>query len=417
MINQNNQKIWNKAFTCAFIANFLLCISQFIVNPLVATYADYLGASEVMIGIISGLYFGVSFAARPISGPAITMFHKKKIMIFAYALGVIVNVGYALAGGIPLFIVSRFLHGLQFAFIGSLNYTLASDSLPPKKLASGLGLFGAAGAIATAIAPSIGLALRSWGEATFGNLGAGYTVVFLVAAACMAISLIPCALMPYKHRSKEELATLGAWYKNIIAPEALLPAVVLTFFSMAQILYTIYMEPYALASGIKNIGLFFTVYAFVLLATRPLSGRLIDKYGIAKVLIPGTLIFALSYVVVGLGNSLTTVLLGAALAALGFGSAQPAIQVMGIQSVTPVRRGVASNTNYFGIDLGFFLGPTVGAVAYSYTKSYSMMFLLGVVPVFLALIIFLAGYKYQSKIIAQRALEAEKEWTKMNLAE
>ena len=146
-----------------------------------------------MIGIISGLYFGVSFAARPISGPTITMFHKKKIMIFAYALGVIVNVGYALAGGIPLFIVSRFLHGLQFAFIGSLNYTLASDSLPPQKLASGLGLFGAGGAIATAIAPSIGLALRSWGEVTFGSMGAGYTVVFLVAAASMAISLIPCA--------------------------------------------------------------------------------------------------------------------------------------------------------------------------------------------------------------------------------
>ena len=95
--------------------------------------------------------------------------------------------------------------------------------------------------------------------------------------------------MSYQHRSKEELANLGAWYKNIIAPEALLPAIVLTLYSIAQMLYQIYMEPFALANNNPNIGLFFTVYAFVLLATRPTSGKLVDKHGIPKVLIPGTL--------------------------------------------------------------------------------------------------------------------------------
>jgi MFS family permease len=86
-------------FTCAFIANFFLCISQFIVNPLVATYAGFLGASQVMIGVVAGLYFGVAFAARPFSGPAITKMNKKHIMIFAYTLGMIVNIGYAQAEG------------------------------------------------------------------------------------------------------------------------------------------------------------------------------------------------------------------------------------------------------------------------------------------------------------------------------
>lgn len=398
-------------FTCAFIANFLLCISQFIVNPLVATYADHLGAGQVLTGVISGLYFGVAFAARPVSGPVITILNKKKIMFFAYALGMVVNLGYAFSGDIPLFMVSRILHGIQFAFIGSLNLTLASDSLPAEKMGSGLGIFGLGGATATAIAPTIGIALRSWGERTFGGLGAGYTVVFLVAASCMLLSLIPCLLMPYKHRSKEELSSLGAWYKNIFAPEALMPAIVITFYSMAQILYTIYMEPYARSYGISNVGLFFTVYALALLATRPLCGRLIDKLGIPKVLVPGSVVFALSFVVVGLGNSLPVFLIGAALAALGFGSAQPAIQVMGMQSVNPLRRGVASNTNYFGIDLGFFVGPTLGGMVNKATGSHSTMFLLGVVPVFIALAIFLIGLKpFYKKVMEKRHAESEAEW-------
>ncbi len=223
-----------------------------------------------------------------------------------------------------------------------MNMTLASDSLPPEKMGSGLGLFGVGGAIATAIAPTIGIALRSWGQTTFNDLGAGYTVVFLVAAGCMLVSLIPCIIMPYKHRSKEELATLGVWYKNIFAPEALMPALVIAFYSLAQILYTIYMEPYAKSLGIGNIGLFFTVYALVLLATRTICGRLVDRYGIPKILIPGTVIFALSFLVVGLGKSLPTMLIGAALASMGFGSAQPAIQIMCMKSVRPIRRGVAA---------------------------------------------------------------------------
>jgi MFS family permease len=402
--------IWNRMFTCAFIANFMLCISQFIVNPLVATYADYLGADQVLTGVISGLYFGVAFAARPVSGPVITILNKKKIMIFAYTLGMIVNLGYAFSGGIPLFIVSRILHGIQFAFIGSLNLTLASDSLPAEKMGAGLGIFGVGGATATAIAPTIGIALRSWGERTFGGLGAGYTVVFLVAACCTLLSLIPCILMPYKHISKEELASLGAWYKNIFAPEALMPAIVIAFLSMAQILYTIYMEPYARSYDISNVGLFFTVYALALLATRPLCGRLVDKLGIPKVLVPGAIIFALSFLVVGLGKSLPVFLLGAALAALGFGSAQPAIQVMGMQSVSPLRRGVASNTNYFGIDLGFFVGPTLGGVVNKTTGSLSNMFLLGMVPVFVALAVFLIGLKpFYKKVMAKRRAEAQAE--------
>ena len=409
---EKKSKIWNRMFTCAFIANFLLCISQFIVNPLVATYADYLGAGDVMTGVVSGLYFGIAFAARPVAGPIITKMNKKKIMLFAYTLGFLVNIGYAAARDIPLFIVSRVLHGLQFAFIGSLNLTLASDSLPPEKMGSGLGLFGAGGATATAIAPSIGRALRAWGETNFGSLGAGYTVVFLAAAACMLVSLVPCFLMPYKHRSEKELAQLGAWYKNIFAREALMPAVVLFFLSMAQIIYTIYMEPFAIAESIPNIGLFFTVYAFVLLGTRPLSGRLIDRFGIPRVLIPGTIIFALSFVVVGLGNSLGAVLIGAALAALGFGSAQPAVQVMGIQSVSPLRRGVASNTNYFGIDLGFFIGPTIAGAVYAKTNSYSTMFLLFIIPVFLGLVVFAAGLKpFYKRVEAKRVAEAEEAGT------
>ena len=111
-MEKRNNSIWNRGFTCAFFANLLLCLSQNTANTLISTYASYLGAGAVLVGAISGLYFGVAFAARPISGPVITLLDKRKIMIATYIAGVVTNVAYALAGSVPLFILARILHGL-----------------------------------------------------------------------------------------------------------------------------------------------------------------------------------------------------------------------------------------------------------------------------------------------------------------
>jgi hypothetical protein len=57
-------------------------------------------------------------------------------------------------------------------------------------------------------------------------------------------------------------------------------------------------------------------------------------------------------------------LAGAAVASLGFGSFQPALFAMCVLSETPLKRSVASNTLYIGIDLGLFLGPIMGGAVY-----------------------------------------------------
>ena len=390
--------IWNRGYTCAFFANLLLCFSQNTVNPLISTYATWLGAGAVLVGTISGLYFGVAFAARPISGPAITILDKKKLMIATYTLGFLTNILYAMAGSVPVFITARVIHGLQFAFVGSLNLVIASDSLPREKLGSGIGIFGIGGALATAIGPSIGIAVRDWGEALWGER-AGFTAVFLVGALFMLLGVLPCAMLPLKKQTKEERASLGKWYQNILAVETIPPSILLGLISVSNILYSTYMVPYAEELGIENIGLFFTVYAIFLLGARPFFGKLSDKVGMDKVMYPSLAVFALSFVAVGFGRSMPWMLAGAVLEALGYGALNPAIQTLCIRTVEAERRGVASNTQYFGMDLGYFLGPMLGGVLYR-SGSYSNMYLIGgIAPLVLAFLIFALSWgKMKNKL-------------------
>ena len=161
------------------------------------------------------------------------------------------------------------------------------------------------------------------------------------------------------------------------------------------------MIPYAAEKGITGVSVFFTVMAGVIIVARPMSGRLTDRFGVRKIMIPCLVLFAASFLVVGVSKSLGSILIGGVLAALGYGAAQPSLQAMAIQTETPLKRSVASNTLYAGIDLGFFVGPFLGSVVFKYS-SFSVMYLTGIVPILLSIVCFIAlwpGYARRLKAL------------------
>jgi len=148
-----------------------------------------------------------------------------------------------------------------------------------------------------------------------------------------------------------------------------------------------YIFEFSKEQGIANISSFYLVLAIALAVSRPLSGFLTTRFGFQKIMFPALAVFAISFLVIGSSKTLGLALVGAVLAAVGFGSSQPSLQAMSMQSETALRRGVASNTMYMGIDLGLFSGPFFGGLVYART-SYSTMYKTGIAPVCLAIIAF-----------------------------
>jgi MFS family permease len=403
-INPPRVTIWTRNFICVVIANLLLCVAHNSVNTLVASYVTFLGAVPVIMGLLTGMFFGVSLAMRPVSGPMITKIDKRKLMILIYVLGGIVNLGYAAFHSIPMFVMFRFLNGVQYSFVGSLLMTIAGDSVPKEKMASGLGIYGIGGAVGTAFGPAIGIGLLKFGT-QIKNADFGFTLVFLFAALIFSLAIIPSVILNPDKKTKEEVASTGAWYKNIATVYALPTTMVMFFIIIANSLYSSYIVEFAKEQGIIGSGMFYTFMAGALIVSRPLSGWLSDKFGIAKILIPGMILFAISFYIVGSSKSLAMLLIGAVLAAFGYGAAQPTIQAMCMQSVSPLKRSVASNTIFVGMDLGLFIGPFLGSIVYAQT-SYAFMFKISVIPVILAIICFIAIlpiYKRRRRVLENAA--------------
>ena len=379
--------IWNRNFICIFLSSFALGISHFSINPLIASYSIHLGASAYLTGLISGIFFGVAFAMRPVAGPVITWFDKRKLMILVFIINGVSNIGYTIFDNISGFIAFRLLHGLQYALVGILTMTLAGDSLPKEKMASGMGIYGLSSSLSMAIAPTIGISILNFGT-HLKNESFGFTCIFIFGIIISFLGFIPASMLLPDKKTKEDISSTGAWYKNIASVHAMPMAMIMFFIYLGWSLYNVYIVEYAKELEISGISSFYTVLALVLLVVRPASGYLTDKLGLARVLPPALLITAVSFIIIGSARSIGMMLTGAAVGAVGFGSFQPAIYSMCILSETPLKRSVASNTLYIGIDISLFIGPILGSVVYE-IYNYSIMFKSASLMIIIALIIFI----------------------------
>lgn len=371
-------KILNRCFIHIFLANSLMYLSQWMVNSLVAKYADHLGATAAMVGIVSSIFALTALLFKIVSGPALDTYNRRVILVIAMCIMGISYFGYSASSNMPMLVSFRLFQGCGQAFTATCCLALASDTLPPDKFGTGIGIFSLAQAVMQAIGPTVGLALMNC---------LGYHLTFIIAGSIMVVAAVLAAgvNVPY-----EKTRSFKISLDSIFAKEALLPAVLIFFLSTAFSVINSFLILFAGKQGIAgNIGLYFTVYACTLLFTRPLIGRLSDRFGMVRVAVPAMLCFALSFLVISISTNLGMILFAGFIAGFGYGACQPAIQTLCMKCVPQKRRGAASSSSYIGNDLGQLLGPNVAGsmiLAFGYHAMWRFMTLFIVAALFLVII-------------------------------
>ena len=378
--------IWTRSFLFIFIINLVINMAQFMMNTLVPKLADALGASAIVIGVVSGMFAVTALAVRPVVGQATIRIRKNHLLAATLAVILLAFVLYSFANSIEMVMAARLLHGAGMGFLAPVMLALASDALPEQRMASGIGIFSLGQAVATALGPSIGLALLA---------AVGYQTTFLLGAAILAGAMV----LGFRVKTTPRVRSNGGRFtwKSFIAPEAIVPAVVLFFLAGAYSGVNSFIVLYGESLGVVDIGLFFTAFAIFVLLSRPIAGALADRHGLSTVIIPGMIIFAGAFVLISQAQTLTQFMVAGAVSAFGYGVCQPALQTLAILSVDQSRRGVAGNTNYIGVDLGYLVMPMLAGMVVSGSlangaslpESYSYMYLALLIPVVLGLMIYI----------------------------
>jgi len=382
--------IWTPFFIQMMVVNALMSFGMFMMNTLFPHYVEQLGASASTVGFVASVLPLAALLTRPVVGPASTSFSLKMLCVISGCVILFGYVFYFISENVSVLVIGRFLQGFGIGFFAPLSMTLVSQALPASKFASGIGFFSLGQALAMAIGPSMGLSV----QAHFGYMGV-FVLGVILTGSCVTMTLL------IKSEQKEPKTRFRISIRNFIAAEALVPTVMIFFLAGAQACIQTFILIYGEISDVGQIGLFFTAYAICLLVSRPVSGKLADRFGMDKVLIPAISLFALAFIVISFSRTLPMFLLSGVLASFGYGICQPLLQTLCMKMVPKERRGVASNTSFMGIDIGFFLLPIIGgwiitlfnSFSDNILMSYSIMFRVMIVPVAFSLIVFFVNRK------------------------
>ncbi|WP_418790869.1 MFS transporter [Phosphitispora sp. TUW77] len=378
--------IWTRPFMLIVLVNFLMFTSMYVLLPTLPVYAKSIGGSETVAGLIVGLFTFAAVLVRPFSGSLLDSKGRKAVMIAGIAIFIVSAVSFTWAYLVWMLLALRIVHGLGWGVTTTASGTVASDIIPAARRGEGMGYYGMSSTIAMSIGPALGLAIIN---------NYSFKLLFLVSALFAVAGLLIGLFINYDGISGKmgegstEVAggtkTKGVLFEKSSVP----PSLVMFFASLSYGGIVTFMKPYADFRGIENIGPFFTVYALVLLFSRPVMGRMADKYGAGRLLVPGILFIATALLILMNASSMTGFLLAAILYSIGFGAVHPILSALVISFVVPERRGAANATFASAMDMGIGLGAVIlGAI--SERAGYSLMYGSSTVFALLALVVYFA---------------------------
>ena len=212
-----------------------------------------------------------------------------------------------------------------------------------------MGYFGMATALASAIAPALGLEL----------MGFGFNVLYLVAAGISVLALVLFCFIkaPKPQVEKRPLSIKGLVNRDSLPATCTMLVFMFTFGALEN-----FVAIYAVNEGLPSGSLYFVVMSVVLLLVRVFLGRLVDERGEAFFVYTGNAAMICALLLLAFVPDTVTFLLSGALAGYAFGGLEPALQSMAVHTASDETRGSANSTFLCGYDIGYGLGGGVPGV-------------------------------------------------------
>jgi MFS family permease len=348
-------KLWTKDFIFIALVNLFLALNFYLSMIVISQFAtERFQATPGQAGAAAGMFVIGLLVARFFTGNLLGRVGLAKVLYTGMGLSVLAAALYFAAASLPLLLGIRFFHGATFGIASTAAATIVANIIPKHRIGEGIGYFGLSMTVASAIGPFLGLMLGRSGN---------YPLIFWTGIAVSAIAVLAAGFMDKdKLNSAPNANDSGKRFavSNFLEPGVLpisTASLVLAFCQSSVIGFlALYAQEINLTTAASY---FFIVFSAVLFLSRPPVGRLFDRKGENVIMYAAIAIHALGLLVMSQAHTGVTLLLAAALIALGFGSLLSTGQSVAVKSTERHRMGLATSTYFMMTDIGFGLGPFV----------------------------------------------------------
>lgn len=346
---------YSKDMILLLAACFFYMSGPMLVTPLIVGFSRELGASVAVISIIGGLMNLCSLVCRPLVGNLADRFSKYSLSSIGIFLMLLAAVGYAASTSPVLVVIARILNGMGFSLCSVCMSTWMSDLLPKDRVGSGMGMYGAMNALASAVAPALGVSLYH---------KIGYRKTFLIAVVFAIVVLILLAFTENKGKPVER-PERKRQKTRILEPKVIPIALLITLFLIPQCATQSFLVSYVEARQLPvKVSLYFPVFAIAMLLFRVIMKGEFDRWPFRRFfwICSVSALLSMGCLTATRGN--TGMILAAIFMAGGGGLMYSVCQSASMLLAEPGERGVASSTYYMGQDLGMALGPFLGELLF-----------------------------------------------------
>ncbi len=389
------RKLWNSNYVKAWTANFMIYFSFMLLTPLLPIYmSETFQADKQVIGLVLSGYTIFALLIRPFSGFMVDSLPRMKVLLICYALFALFFAGYLVAGTLALFAVVRTLHGAPFGATTVCNSTIAIDVLYPERRNEGIGYYGVANNIATAIAPSLAIVIHQ----AFDSYNVLFAIAFVTACGGLAIDAsikLPkrkSEMLTEQNKSEEAAdKKVRMSLDRFFLTKGWSESISIVCFSFSWGVMSTYVAIYGKEElGITGgTGIFFLLLSIGLILSRLTGTKQLRLGRITRNAALGVMVSLCGYLLFACVHKAWAYYVSAFIIGLGNGHMYPAFQTMYINLAPNSQRGTANSTILTSWDAGVGLGIVIGgwlAEGISYHASFWSawtMNLLGVVWFFL----------------------------------
>jgi MFS family permease len=353
-------RLYRWRFVGLCLSVFLLYVSYQLLLAVLPLHALALGLSEAQLGLIPGIFALSAMLLRPLAGHLADSIGRWPLVLLGPAIFALSSLGYGLVAGVAGLLALRLFHGVGMGFGPTAASVVVADVAPVERRGEAMAVFGLTTTTGLAAAPYVGIEISE-------RWGAHWT--FVTSAAVATVALLLALSLPETRpagaRPQGQLSPAAFFSRGALYPSALLLSLLFTYGGIIT-----FLPLFAQRRGLGNPGLFFAVFAVVVLVTRTRSGSLADRFGRRLVLVPALVITGASLAVLAAAGSRPGLMAAAALYGVGFGAGQPALMAMTADRVAPAERGRALGTFFTAFELGILggamlLGPVATGLGYT----------------------------------------------------
>ena len=324
-----------------------------MVIPVMALYAERLGAPSSQTGWLMASYSLMQFAFAPVWGRLSDRYGRRPLLLLSIAMTSLAFLAYALAPTFGWLVASRFFAGAATANIG-LAQAYVADVTRPEERARGMGLIGAAFGMGFVLGPAIGGLLSGISLAMPGFVAAGLAAVNGVAAWFVLPE-------PQNRIVAERKRRLGALVEELSKPGirrliVIYLLVVFAFSGMESTFALLSEHRYGLTARTVG-GIFAFIGVIIAIVQGLLIGPLNRRFGERALLVAGLVLQAVGLVALPFAPGLPGLFLACVPLAAGSGLSTPALSSLLSRSARADSQGGTLGVGQSASALGRVAGP------------------------------------------------------------